>query len=218
MTTGARGQRPAGCGGSIPSDPRQPVEAVGPPRRPVRRGTTQITPVQRLNAAHTHQRGAHLLCRALPRERGVGAVHPRSPRDGQLPPDPAGLRRPLRAGLVGGVSRDLRRRPRHRLGIRRGDPRRRVLQARGRAARAPGTPKASSREVAGAGGWGLGAGGLGAGGWGLGATLPGRSATWCSSDQVAARCMVRRRLATVHRLLEDVRGVPWAIRLFGPGE
>jgi hypothetical protein len=58
----------------------------------------------------------------------------------------------------------------------------------------------------------------GAGGWGLGATLPGRSATWCSSDQVAARCMVRRRLATVHRLLEDVRGVPWAIRLLGPGE
>ena len=47
----------------------------------------------------------------------------------------ARLRRPVRAGLVRRVGGDRRRRPRHRPGVGRGDPRGRVLEARGGAPR-----------------------------------------------------------------------------------
>ena len=61
----------------------------------------------------------------------LGAVRPRPRRDGRLPQRVAGLRRPVRAGLVRRLGGDRRWRPRHRPGVGRGDPRGRVLKARG---------------------------------------------------------------------------------------
>ena len=108
---------------------------VGPPRRQLHRGSGEVPSLQHLDAADPDRRGPHLLPRALRREPGLGAVRPRPRRDGRLPARVARLRRPVRAGLVRRVGGDRRRRPRHRPGIGRSDPRGRVLKARG------GTPR-----------------------------------------------------------------------------
>ena len=94
-------------------------------------GAGEVPSVQHLDAGDPDHRGAHLLSRALRREPGLGAVRPRPRRDGRLPQRVPRLRRPVRAGLVRRVGGDRRRRPRHRPGVGRSDPRGRVLQARG---------------------------------------------------------------------------------------
>ena len=105
--------------------------ALGPPGQQLRRGPGEIAALQHLDTADADHRGAHLLSRALRGEPGLGVVRPRPRRDERIPPHEGRLRRPVRADLVRRVGRDRRRRPRHRPGVRRSDPRGRVLEARG---------------------------------------------------------------------------------------
>ncbi len=79
-----------------------------------------------------------LICYLAPVrcELGVGVLRPRPGSDGRVPEHIAGRWRPVRSFLVCRVSSNRRRWHRLRPGVGRGDPRRRLLQARGGSARA----------------------------------------------------------------------------------